>query len=188
MAHMWVKRGADGWTPLQLDDGVNLMSADDLGTRLPARAETSASGDGATSAEAVVIRRRRCEGDTWVVAAPPGVGLHVNGWLMRLGLRVLRDKDQLRVGNTGPFFFSTERLPHVETMAEPASPTLCPRCKLPIVGGKLGVRCPRCGVLHHQYDELPCWYGYEGKPFERCTNCDQPVATEGKLQWTPEEL
>ena len=188
MAHFWIRDNAGEWTTAPLDDGPNVMSPDGLGVKLSTVAEVRTGFSDDTSANAVVVRRHRSAGDTWVLVAPSGTAVRINGWPLHLGLRVLRDRDELRIGDAEPCFFSTERLAHVETMAETASAACCPRCRQPIAGGSPVVRCPRCGVFHHQTDELPCWGGYQGEPFATCGNCDHPVAAEAEFQWTPANL
>jgi hypothetical protein len=188
MAHFWIQRDSGEWTAAELDGSTNFMCADGLGTKSSPRAPETSLTAGAGPGAAAVVRRCRPDGDVWAVMAPSDVVVRVNGWPLSLGLCVLRDKDEIRLGDARPCFFSTERLARVETMAEPSSPACCPRCTLPIVGGTLGVRCPRCGVLHHQTDELPCWYGDEDERFTTCANCDQPVTLGTEYQWTPDGL
>jgi len=45
------------------------------------------------------------------------------------------------------------------------------------------VRCPQCGVWHHQSDELPCWV-YSSS----CSLCDHPTALDAGYRWIPGEL
>ena len=133
---------------------------------------------------------RRCDTDSgprWALLAPPGAKLHFNGDSLRLGIGVLRDRDEIRIedpqGNSRRYFFSTEELARVETLP-PVPSAACPRCKLALMPGDPAVRCPTCGVWHHQTDDRPCWtYA------ERCAACQsQPTDLAASYRWTPEEL
>ena len=48
------------------------------------------------------------------------------------------------------------RRARIETFAGDESPC-CPRCKSAIADGQSVVRCPACGVLHHERDDRRCW-------------------------------
>jgi len=154
MAHLWTYETSN-WAALPL--------AGDEFTLLPALR---------------VQRAAAC--DAWVVVGPPAV--HVNGVALDTGIRVLRDRDELRAGGRRAFF-STESLAVVAAFPGAERAVSCPRCKLEIVADSPAVRCPKCDVWHHQTDELPC-FTYR----ERCTLCDQPSALDGGFRWTPEEL
>ena len=121
-------------------------------------------------------------GENWVVLCDTSA-VAVNGVPVTLGIRVLADRDALTAPPVPPVFFSTERLACVESFAGAERPLTCPRCKDPVESGSKVVRCPQCGVVHHQTDELPCWtYA------EHCALCPQPTALDGAYRWTPEGL
>jgi len=128
---------------------------------------------------AMLLNRTSAEPDIWVVIGSPAV--HVNGAPLDTGIRVLRDRDELRLDGHRTFF-STETLAMVVPFPG-ERPTLCPRCKLQIIPGSPAVRCPRCGIWHHQSAEFPCWL-YSST----CTNCDQPTAIDADFRWSPETL
>ena len=129
---------------------------------------------------AMLLNRRSAEPDVWVVVGSPAV--HVNGAPLDAGIRVLRDRDELRV-NAHRMFFSSEVLAEVVPFPGGDRAVFCPRCKLQIAPESAAVRCPRCGVWHHQSEELPCWtYA------ERCTLCDQSSRLDAGFGWTPEDL
>ena len=132
-----------------------------------------------------IIRQASQSDDGFVVLGSDAV--RVNGMPLDLGIHVLRDRDELRVGNTRAFF-SAESLAVVEPFPGSERPTLCPRCKLEIEAGKAAVRCPKCRVWHHQCpgepDKLGCWL-YS----EKCAaDCGQPTALDAGFRWTPEDL
>jgi hypothetical protein len=146
--------------------------------------------------ESVYLQRAdgRAGGD-WHVLAPPGADVRVNGLPLRVGMRRLRDRDEilLRGAASGRadtpaaarMFFSTERLAMVVVFPEGKKTTRCARCKQPILPGSDAVQCPAetCLHWHHQSDELPCWtYA------ERCAMCDQPTQLDADYRWTPEDL
>jgi hypothetical protein len=188
MAHFWIPSDSGEWAAARLEQGPMVLHSDGPGMRPRLRSQEAARTDNGMPADAVVVRRYRAESDTWVVVAPSTAAVRVNGWPLHLGLRVLRDRDEVCLGDTEPCFFSTERLARVEAMGEPASPVVCPRCQQPIAGGSPAVCCPGCGVFHHQSEELPCWYGYKDEPFASCAVCDRTAAPGATFQWTPDGL
>ena len=125
--------------------------------------------------------------ETWVLIVPPEHSVHVNGERVMLGICALSDKDEIRVPGRESFFFSTEKLARVEPFPGGVNGQrfFCPRCKQEIQLAGLAVRCPQCGVWHHQSDadDLPCWfYG------QHCALCDQPSGLDADYRWTPENL
>ena len=83
----------------------------------------------------------------------------------------------------GRCYFSTETLARIEPLSEEDATGCCPRCKQGLTAGQPAVKCPGCGVWHHQSDELPCWtYA------ERCAICGGSTALDAGFSWTPEEL
>ena len=112
--------------------------------------------------------------------------VRVNGTPLHAGIRVLRNRDEIRLNGTR-MYFSTERLAQVTPFPGADRPTQCPRCKQPINEGQMAVRCPnpRCGVWHHQseVDELPCW-----TYTPNCANCGQETELSSGFRWTPEGL
>ena len=159
MAHLWTSDpvGAEGWALMPLDANTTVL-------------------DGSMT----LLRRITPEGDIWVLIAP--LSARVNGAPLDAGIRVLRDRDELRVDGHRRFF-STETLATVASFPGGDRAVFCPRCKLQIAPESAAVRCPRCGVWHHQSEELPCWtYA------ERCTLCDQSSRLDAGFGWTPEDL
>jgi hypothetical protein len=159
VAYIWSVEGDGVWWPMSLDDRGHDVP--------PARiARQGAPDDGA-----------------WVVLGPSSV--RVNGAPLDLGIRVLADRDELRVGGAR-VFFSTETRAAIEPYPGSERTVLCPRCKLQMMAGTPAVRCPKCHVWHHQSaepDGLPCW-----TYTEHCAaDCDQPTALDAGFRWTPED-
>lgn len=118
----------------------------------------------------------------WAVLVPNGMRVNHNGQPMPAGLRILAHRDSLAVPGADPVFFSTEETARVEAFAGSKKVT-CPRCRTDIVPGQSAVKCPGCGVFHHETKERPCW---TYAPV--CAVCPQPTALDIGLQWTPEAL
>jgi hypothetical protein len=102
-----------------------------------------------------------------------------NGVRVAVGLRVLAHGDWLSAAQGAPVFFSTEEAVCVETFVSPES-MLCPRCKSEIVAGHAVVRCPDCGMIHHELADRN-WWTYAPK----CAQCSCPTALDTGLRWSP---
>ena len=119
-----------------------------------------------------------------VLVAGPDSGARVNGNPLPLGIRALRDRDEIFLTRCGArLYYTDECLASVVQFAGADRPVFCPRCKTEIAHDSPAVQCPRCRLWHHQSAELPCWtYA------ETCTACDQRTALDGGYSWTPEGL
>lgn len=115
----------------------------------------------------------------WLLLASESV--LVNGSPLFGGVRVLRDRDEVRVGSRRAYF-SEEEPPQVVPFPGADEPILCPRCKLALTAGEPSVRCP-CGVWYHQSAEFPC-FTYS----ERCSLCDRATTLDAGFRWTPRNL
>jgi hypothetical protein len=90
--------------------------------------------------------------------------------------------DFLNPAQGAPVFFSTEEAACIETFTGTGSVT-CPRCRTAIVPGQPVVRCPDCGVVHHEVADRNCWtYA------KTCALCAQLTALDTGLRWSPEAL
>jgi hypothetical protein len=173
MAHLWTRQEVSEWAPLPLESDVfDLSASPPRETRL-----SSAGGEGQ------VLLARVEEARGWVLLTGPGHRVRVNGSRLSSGIRVLSDRDEIRIDGVGTFFFSTEKLAAVEPLPEQVRPIFCPRCKQEIRGQTPAVQCPQCRVWHHQSPELPCWT-YSGT----CALDDQPTNLDADYRWTPREL
>ena len=126
-----------------------------------------------------IVRVASEAGEEWALVAPPGA-VCLNGEPLALGLRVLRDKDEVSAG-AARMFYSSERLAVIEPFAG-SEPVVCPRCKQPVNAGDPSVRCPGCGVVCHESEEFPC-FTYTPS----CPLCSRSSALN-EFTWTPEDV
>jgi hypothetical protein len=122
------------------------------------------------------------EAPVWLLLAGPGGGVRVNGEEVPLGMHLLRDRDEIKLRGEALVYFSTESPARVEPFPGAARGANCPRCRQVLEPGVAAVRCPRCGIWHHQDDVRPCWVYAPS-----CAQCDQATSLEGGYEWTPEE-
>ena len=174
MAHLWI-RDDEGFAVLALTDAPLA-----LGVHPPRPVELSALGGALSARGRVELWPSR---QAFVLLAPPHASVRVNGDPLELGVRVLVDRDELRVPGTGTSFFSTETLAEPVPFPPVPRPVFCPRCKQQLEHGHVAVRCPQCRIWHHQSAELPCWT-YS----ERCAMCSQETRLDAGYRWTPEAL
>lgn len=173
MAHLWLRCSENDWAVLMLEPrGLDLTTS-------PPRCLNST---------AEVVSDAACQlvasAAGWSLLVAPRCEVRVNGEAVPTGLRLVEDRDEIRVGREGVrAYFSTELLACVEPLPGGDRELFCGRCKQAIAEGADSVRCPACGVWHHQDEELPCWLYAEA-----CSLCDQPTVLDGQFRWTPEGL
>jgi len=173
MAHLWATDDAWQWAVLPLEGGALDLRA------IPPRAAAPEDHGGGEAALLV-----GCGAAGWALLAGAAAGVSVNGLPLVTGIRALRDRDEVRIGEAEPVFFSTESLAAVEPFPGAGRAIFCPRCKQEIPVGARAVRCPQCGVWHHQTEELPC-FSYA----PTCgALCPQKTELGAGFQWTPEEM
>ena len=176
MAHLWVKNETEQWAVLPLEETAFALTGN------PPHPFGSLPGENNAAANVVLLRTSGAE-SIWVLIACSGTGVSVNGMPLATGIRVAADRDEIRVPGAGSFYFSTETLARVEGFPASEQALFCPRCKQEIENDARAVKCPGCGVWHHQTDELNCWT-YS----DVCALCAQPTDLTAGFQWTPEEL
>ena len=179
MAHFWLRDDDGDWVVLPLDPGFWDLAADPP-RRLRGKRSRSRAGDTALllSSGSGTDAEPTC----WLVLTSGGSDLRINGWPARSGICALEDRDELRIDQR-TLYFSTERLAATGPFAAGANPLFCPRCKQTLEDDTAAVRCPGCGVWHHQSEQLPCW-SYA----PTCALCEQSTDLEAGFRWTPEEL
>ena len=178
MAHLLVRQDdTECWGVLELD-GEPVVLTSDVTRPLRKRQGSEDAGSGL-----ILGGTRHGDHEVWTLLVSRASEATVNGTPLLSGMRVLRDRDEIIVGGTDRLYFSTERLARVEPFPGADQPIVCPRCKQEIEKGMSSVRCPGCGILHHQTEKLPCWT-YN----KFCTMCDQTTSLDGGFRWTPEDV
>lgn len=174
MAHLWHTLNDDIWHAAELESSVRLTyNSIDVVDRHDLR-----GFDGG-----LLYPHRGDDGESWVLVSRRDAPAVVNGVTAWGGIRVLADRDAIRVVGGPAFYFSTERLARIEPF-DREEQVYCQRCKQAIVIGDAVVWCPQCGVVHHERAEKPC-FTYAAT----CALCDQPTdlgSTE--YRWSPASL
>jgi hypothetical protein len=142
--------------------------------RLPEKALVAPAGP-----TSVIVRALRGRGEEWALLAGARRRVFVNGLVLKSGLCMLGDRDEIRFDRPGPpgghpissfVFFSTERIARIQAFSKAERALFCPRCKKEIEPGGPAVQCPSCGVWHHENsgEGRNCWtYA------DRCAVCSQ---------------
>lgn len=172
MAHLWLRDDAEGWAVWPLEGEAFALEASP--PQNLTRDELVPS--------AVLLRSGDGRAPRWVLVAGAKSEVYLNGLRVSLGIRVIRDRDEIRVGDAGACFFSTETLARVAAFPGAERKTFCPRCRMDIEQGTLAVLCPNCRVWYHSSAEMPCW-SYAAN----CV-CGHPTDLNTGFQWMPEEL
>lgn len=190
MAHLWFPDDVKPWAALVLEEGVY-----DLDHTPPVRVPAEQA-----ARECALWERRKqvllipaagahcpataAPGNRWALLAGPHRRVWVNGSRLDLGLRLLDDRDHIRLDSSRSYYFSAEMLARAKIYTGGAQPIQCPRCKTEVLAGSRAVRCPGCGVWHHQTDERPCW-----THAPTCALCDRTTELEGAhYRWVPEGI
>lgn len=179
MAHLWILTGGE-WQVMPLVNGVWSFDGATLQPRCSPEPEHP---DGAA-----VIASFDLRGQTrHLVCVPPRDGyISVNGTRPPGGAHVLRDRDELLLGESVRAYYSTERRAALASFPGfEDRQSICPRCKDPIEPGTPAVQCPGsdCGLWYHQTSDRPCWT-YD----DVCTPCGQPTPFDAEFRWTPAGL
>jgi hypothetical protein len=168
MSHLWYLNNSQ-WVPARLAGAMLGLPAEGGGEPLPVRPTDD------------VPVRLRAAGKDWVLLAAPAARVRVNGELLGLGCRVLRDRDEIALGGMRAYY-STECLPVVEPFPGASDVVFCARCRKPIEPGTPAVRCPGCNTWCHEIaEELNCW-----TYMPACPLCEQPTALDSDYRWRPE--
>jgi hypothetical protein len=183
MAHLWIPDDGVPWAALELEECPY-----DLDHHPPARvssADAAGGGERGDDARRVVLAPAPdLPGKHWLLRAGSERRAWVNGVRVDLGLRVLEDRDLVRLDSGRGFYFSTEDLARRQPFPGGAQTGPCPRCKKEIEPGSTAVRCPHCGVWHHQGGDRDCWtYA------PQCATCDRRTdLDDAGFQWVPDGI
>lgn len=176
MAHLWVRDEAERWAVLPLDGYAFSLNA------RPPRPVSNQPRQGDALLDVLMVRSQIGAGDSWVLVAGARSGVTVNGIPVATGIRVVSDQDMIHIPNIDDVYFSSETLARIEDFPGLDHSSFCPRCKQEIERSASAVKCPACGVWHHQTDELNCWtYA------DTCALCTQPTDLSGGFRWTPDD-
>lgn len=181
MAHVWIPvadAAGPAWAALPLAGQQYHFVSTEPYVR---RAEVTAG----PAAGEMLVRSEHAGTECWYVLASWAARLWVNGRQAPLGVKVLADRDEIRLENGCRCYFSTERAAKVVPFPGTDHETVCPRCGQPIEKGTPAVLCPECATWHHQASPLTCWW-YEASM--QCQNCEHSTEPDAGFQWTPESL
>jgi hypothetical protein len=174
LAHLWIWT-TDGWAAWLLSGEPAVLLPGPDGRVQPSCAPATRSSD-------ATLRCVAGEPARWALLAPPRSGVSVNGRPVPTGLRLLRDRDEIRLRGCDPIYFSSETLARIASFPGLGRPVYCPRCKDVIEAQSPAVRCPACSLWHHQRPDRACWtYA------PTCACCDQPTPLDAGYRWLPEE-
>ena len=178
MPHLWTKKDDHEWEPQSLAGESCLAVAAGRDVRL-----TPPAGQPAPAEIRILPPDAAGVSPSWTLLAGREASLQVNGQPLQLGLRVLRDRDEISSAGRR-CFFSTEELARIVPFPGLSQPAYCPRCKQKVEPGEPAIACPHCRAWHHQSEKFPCWtYG------ANCALCQlQSTALDAGYAWTPERL
>ncbi len=184
MAHLWLRDpglndSKEGWAVLPLE-----CEAVGLAPMPPHRLPDGGGGRKEAPSFGVGLFRCRQEGhERWILLGGGGRTVWINGLPLTGGIRVLEDRDEIRIDETGSLFFSSEVRAVIEPFPGGDDPVHCARCKSAIEQGTPAVRCPACEIFHHESEERPCW-----RYRDFCSTCDQITDLDAGFRFTPEDL
>ncbi|MBN2491659.1 MAG: hypothetical protein JXQ29_12490 [Planctomycetes bacterium] len=186
MAHLWMEREAGEWAVAMLDSEAHVLdpNCDARLVRADERVADPVSGAPLPPAGVLLVRRAPDDEKCWALFCAFDDDVRVNG-LPVAGVKALADRDEIRLPAGMRCYFSAERPARVEPLPAGDRVIHCGRCKAPIAPGSPALRCPECGVWHHQNEAIgrPCWtYGAV------CGACPCPTAGAADYRWTPDGL
>lgn len=175
MAHLWVKSEDQQWALLPLEaDGFCLSSHP---PRLLDQERQM------LSEQVALFRERGGVHESWILLCGARKQVSVNGFPLVAGIRVLSDRDEIRIEGAGTLFFSGEKLARVEAFPGGDSTVHCARCTRELHAGTPAVRCSFCALWHHEEEGSLCWT-YDGS----CAECSHSTKLNARYSWTPENL
>ncbi len=185
MAHLWIRDETGAFCARSLS-----QTSLDMGKYPPASLDGNDPGAAGGSDVHLIAATPGSDAETWALIWGDQREVWINGLPLLTGIRILTDRDEIRIDSGEPMFFSTETLACVETFPGADREYLCLRCKRPIETGSLVVRCPICRVIYHQDEnqkegDWKCWTYSDTCATEGC-----PGRTELKTEyeWVPDDL
>ena len=123
MAHIWLQNANHEWTAIPLsDDECRLESL------FNETIEKVSASDGAPP-DVRFLRTEIDNQENWAVVTGYESGVTINGIPLSLGIRVFRDRDEIRWSREGIGFFSSEEPASVVDFPQGDRKVFCPRCK-----------------------------------------------------------
>lgn len=194
MAQVWseLRRGEGGrgqWGVVSLDGAAGGLALTGDPTRPLSHMANEAGPRGA-----YILRHDGRSGKArWMLYVGASAAVTVNGRAVDLGMRALRDRDEIALPRACHLVFTADSMPRIQPFGGLGHQVACPRCTRPITIGTPAVQCPTCGVWHHEYlaadvdgedEDRQCWtYG------PTCgAGCTQGTALDAGPAWTPEDL
>jgi len=181
MAQLWIQAAAAAgpcWAVVPLaGQQYDFVATEPYVRRAEAESRPATGG--------ILVRSEHEGTESWYVLASWAARLWVNGRQAPLGVRVLADRDEIRLENGCRLYFSTERAAKVVPFAGAGHETICPRCGQPIEEGTPAVSCPACDTWYHQAPPLTCWWFED---FMQCQHCGHPTDPDAGFRWTPDNL
>jgi hypothetical protein len=178
MPHIWTTNAEGEWAMQSLAGEACLTVSAAHDVRL-----TSPTGQPDVAEVRILPPDAAGVSPAWTLLGAREASLRVNGLPLLLGIRALRDRDEVSFAGHR-CFFSTEELARLEPFPGLAQPAYCPRCKQKVEPGEPAIACPRCRAWHHQSERFPCWT-YDTV----CALCQmQTTALDAGYSWTPEGL
>src|SRR5437867_11420705 len=168
MSHLWLRIASADWRVLPLEADAYALdslpprplssraSAEDAQDGLTPEGATHTPADGSLP-PALLLRSGSGETESWFAIARGAGALVMNGLPLRLAVRALSDRDEIRVPGVGAMFFSTETLARPVPYPGGDEAVPCLRCRQDLGAGVTAVRCPGCGAWYHESDQLHCW-------------------------------
>lgn len=176
MAHLWIHSAARGWEELQLPTDREVQLTSD-----PQHLLNPRDTDPEPTASIRLLADASEAEPVWILIAAHGEDVWINDAPLALGIWRLTDRDEIRIPGAEPIYFSTENPAQIEPFD--GDPVTCPRCRTAISSGSPSVRCPGCGVAHHQSEELGCWtYA------SHCALCPETTNLDAGYRFRPEDL
>jgi hypothetical protein len=180
MPCIWIREDS-AWAAYRLTDKPVELSGSKL-AELPSDPEPG----GATDEERATFFRVAGDGlaDKWALVWGRKRSVRLNGLDLPTGVRILADRDEIKVDDNDPVVFTVETQASVESFPGSENEIRCPRCLKPIEAGSAAIRCPSCSLWFHcgEEKEKNCWaYSPE------CT-CGRSTDMEAGFRWTPEEV
>jgi hypothetical protein len=187
MAHLWIRDDEQNWTAHALD-GHDFDLVPNPPQAIDLARDPVADPDPMARAPHVLLCQTRIGSrELWALVAGRLHDVRVNGLPVATGVRVLADRDEIRVDGADARFFSTERQARAEPFPGSEEPVYCARCKDRLEMGQPAVRCPSCDVWYHQFEKdgkrRPCWtYA------DTCALCPRSTDLDGGYSWSPASL